>query len=631
MRKDNGDLTSILIAAGIITLIMLFIYFGGSALKPASFINTPTPIASGLTVDSISLQNEPPVQGQPNKWIVSAHVSGFGQSISYYVQNLVDKNNAGITSTSPLSISGSITKNEGFYPIDSDPQKITNIYKYTFNSKIGTYNSYGYGLYSTITPPSDCDSGWVYRIPGYTTSGVFGISSSTLVSYTCIYRNHVATVSPISSSPNVVPQITLNVNGQQVILNSLGAVPLNIGTGSGITWSNNPYQAGSAGILSIGQQYSALQIDRSTNYRVIYTNEIAGQVGQGFITTDTLVQSNFQSLSSTSTQNPISACTISTYSNDPQGDINRYATCMLNYVTNYNGNTNQQNSASSQTLNNLVNAMLTENTKINLQGSTYTNYNTYTSNGQAQKGFVVDLGSIMGANPQLQLILDTAGVGVVFPNGIPQVISATSNPNPFNSGQPVSITVKVKNIGTGIGNFNIQGLSGGLQQSSQIYPYPNIQPGQTIDIVFTMLTSGTSSSSGAITGNVVDTGSFKSSPFTVNYNMVSAPQCQVGRTYSYGGSTIQGCKLINNVPTLYDLQTCQYGVSGDGNGGWLCAVNPMPTSTSQSGSLPTPMSTNGNGAGIGNNLNWYDTPQAVLLFFLIIALAFVGYIKYKKE
>jgi hypothetical protein len=119
-----------------------------------------------------------------------------------------------------------------------------------------------------------------------------------------------------------------------------------------------------------------------------------------------------------------------------------------------------------------------------------------------------------------------------------------------------------------------------------------------------MVSSGSQSEAGTITGKVVDTGSLKESPFSLTYKMEVPAQCSVGKTYWFGGNKIQIC---SSSAKPIDYQTCENGVVGDGQGGWKCAIK------------PSDIVSGGDNKKGGHEIgfrNWYNTPQAILLAFL---------------
>ncbi len=130
----------------------------------------------------------------------------------------------------------------------------------------------------------------------------------------------------------------------------------------------------------------------------------------------------------------------------------------------------------------------------------------------------------------------------------------SGSPNPFRSGQPLTVTIQVN----GGGCFLAQNING-LAQSYEVTP-TCIPSGQIGTITLQFVTGGTQSGSGTVSGDVVDVGTGQSSHFQVDYKMEAPSQCSDGKTYWAGGNKIQTCK--NGV--LIDQQYCDFGVTGDG-------------------------------------------------------------------
>lgn len=591
-KKDTGKAIIILIAT--VALLGAGAYFSGiGGLRKAEIV------ASGLSIDAISLAY-PPVQGQPNEWVVSAHATGFGQSI---VGNLNSKDiiYQGVSAKYPLSITGEVSENKGLYLIDNANPKT--IYKYTVTETHGSLTNYY--LYVYVTPPANCEGTPSYTIPIWSSAGWFGASSANVANI-CVYKNNAMVEAPIKPFPNIYPKISVNVNingqTQSVVLDSIGAksLPNNLGS---VAWTNSPLQSGTAGTLS-QSSYAAVAPFNTENWRVVYANDYSGSgIGQSWKDTADKADSDLYLL----TTNPPSPsglqCTPSSFDNN---GLIQISTCVKNYITSIVSSTN-----------NLADKLYNSNLNINSATTSYSSQ---------EKGFWVDLGKIYATAPQLQFRIKSDWLGIIFPSGAPQVISAEGTPKPFRSGEPLTINIKVKNIGDGNGNFAVQGLTGGtLALASQVYPTP-VPSGGTADIQFTMVTSGKQSETGTLTGKIVDTGSLKEASFSVQYSMEVPAQCTVGKTYWSGGNAIQIC---DSTLKKIDYKTCEYGVVGDGQGGWKCGDNPNPGGTPSG--TPTPTTGSKGLKTTGTTVKWYETPQAAVLAILGILTAGAVLMRLKRK
>lgn len=527
----------VLAVLGIVILAALFM---GGGLKSI--------FAQGFTIDSISLAN-PAVQGQPNEWIVSASLTGWGQNI---IGNLGanDIQYSGATAQYPLSISGSISKNQGYYLIDNSNPKT--VYKYRTVSKIGSVSGWCSLLYCPVNAAPACDGSPKYEITGKMPSGWLGAGTTDILRW-CIYQDNVATVASISSLPNVIPEIDLTVsaNGQSspISLKYLGtySLPNNLGS---VSWTNSPVQSGSLGALSIGSQYIPYTPIGSDTWKVAYANDYAGGgVGQSWSDTATSLDAKYYTLQVSDID--LSSINCGGYGSDSAG-LAKMAECARTYL---------QTLAS--TSNNLADKITSSNQNINGRMTSF-------AMDGGQKGFWVDLGNIYAAAPKLQFRIKSQWIGILFPSGEPQIVSASASPYPFKSGEPLTATIAVRNAGSGTGSFVAQDFScGTLKPESQIYPV-SIAAGQTGNIVFRLTSSYMTTETGTCSGKVVETGSQKSAAWSFSYKMDKPAQCVEGKTYWFGGNKIQVCQNGQ----LVDLKNCEFGVTSDSQGNWVCADSP---------------------------------------------------------
>lgn len=588
-----------------VIVAVAFLLFAANGFNFQAFV-------SGFTVKSISLAN-PPVQGQTNTWIVDVVTNGFGQSISGNLDK-TDIKYSGATSTYPLSITGQISSNDAFYPINNENPKT--VYKYLINSKVGSITDYV--VYKAITPAPACDSGTKWDIDYRVPAGWLGLGSE-VAARLCVTTQTVGTVAPISATPSVTPKVdvTITVNGQSQVatLQGTGIQTFTNGQGS-VSWVNSPLQSGSTGAISIGNQYYAFAPVGGQNWKVIYANDyIGGGTGQAWSDTVTSTESDLNTLKVAIIDPTGVNC--GGFTSDNNG-LSNMVTCLKNYMN-----------TKVSTANNLADNLINKQVSIKVGSVTE---QTSLSSMNGQNGFLVDLGNIYAAAPELVFRINSGWIGIQFPNGIPQVTSATGSPNPFKSGEPFTMTINVNNIGTGTGSFIAQGVNCGLLQPPATFYPISVPAGGSGVITFVASTTGSNGGAGTCSGQIADTGSGKTSPFTVSYLMQSAAQCTEGQKYWYGGSVIKKC--VNGV--LVDDLTCQYGVTSD-NGVWVCSTSPNPCTLNPEaegcksacapifGFIPDVFCEAGNWfnnlfAGIAGWLQMIGILLAVLVFFVALLL-----------
>jgi len=523
----------------IVPLLVLALIGGALAYSSGMFS-----LISGFTINSISLAN-PPVQGQPNEWIINAVVNGWGQTITGNL-GATDIKYSGATAKYPLSITGEISSNTGYYLISNENPRV--VKKYRVEQKTGTVNNYI--VYVDAKPAPACDGSPDYSMSVKSPSGWLGLGTTNIIRI-CVYGDNVGVIAPISSMPNIVPKIiitaTINGQSQKVELNSLGIKTLPNGLGS-VAWTNSPVESTSSGALSIGNQYMAFGGLNTEGWKAVYSNDYSGGV-QSYTGNQVSMDSTFKSYMQSYIDYSNIGC--SQYNLDNEG-ISLAASCVNKYITSLTTTTNYY-----------ANKLATSNVNINNR------FTTYSEQSATNRGFVVDLGNIYASSPNLQIRIKSDWIGIEFPKGIPQVISASASPTPFRAGDALTATITVKNIGDGRGSFIIQDFScGSIIPSGSIYPL-SLEPQATGTITTKFLSSVSTSESGTCSGNVVDTGSLKSARWSFSYQMIKPAECKEGEKQVFG-KKIQDCK--NGV--LVDVEYCDWGVNTDSSGNYVCAPKP---------------------------------------------------------
>jgi hypothetical protein len=538
----------VLIAVGII-------FIAGSGLigraNIASFFNSFFPgsfSTQGFSVRSISLAY-PPVQGQDNEWIIHAVLNGWGQSL-YGNLDKSDITYSGATAQYPLTITGQIDENKGYYIVDNSNPKVLS--KYTVSETHGTIHNYI--VYVTVDVPSPCSGAPWKEIDSYYPTGLLGITGNTLIARTCIYQTVVADVAPVNALPNIVPKLSLTVsaNGQSssVVLSSPGVQSLPNGLGSA-SWDNNPLQGGSAAYLSNGGNYMGLGVRGESSWRVIYKNDFTGAgVDQSFTETENEFVSTVNNLIIGTI--PISnlGCSLKGTS---QSDIQVASTCLVSAVQNYASKTNA-----------IADNLLKSNVQIFNSQPMY-------QETAGLKGFWVNLGSVWGTTPELTIRVKSGWIGVFYPQGEPQVLSTTCTPNPFYAGDMLTVSVQTKNIGTNTGSFNIQDLSCGIiSQASQVSPQ-SVPSGGTSTLSMQMVASGSYDECGTCSGKIVDLNSLKSAGWSCSYCVKPPKECVNGQTYVYGDKI---CTCVNYQINDENCKYCEKGVVTDAFGKYVCSGGP---------------------------------------------------------
>lgn len=517
-------------------LIFLSMFFAGGYLQSI--------FASGMTINSISLAY-PPVEGQLNEWIVSASVTGWGQSI---FGNL-DKTNInydGVSASYPLSITGKVTENKGFYLIDNSNPK--SIYEYRVTEKHGVIHDYY--VYVTADPAPPCDGMPIYEIITQYPTGFLQLTSQVDVMRACIYKHVIGTAAPISGSPNLYPtvEVTVDVKNQPQTVTLVGSSAYSLPNGLGsVAWTNSPVEAQSLGAISFGNAYVGVHPISSTEWRAVKRNDYeGGGADQSWSDSTVLLDAKYNNYVSDGLDITKYGCDLSTLAASSE--------CIKTALQNDAGVSNG-----------LADRLTNTAERIN---NWYTTYDELDSN----IGFMVNLNNVYVSTPELQFRIKSEWIGIDFPNGAPLVTSASGSPKPFKSGEPLTASISVKNIGDGTGNFVVQNIvCGNLQKLAQIYPV-TVSPGATETITFSMGTTGAASDSGTCSGKIVDTGSLKSSTWSFQYEMVEPAECIEGKTYVFGNviKICVGGKLV-------DSEICAWGVVTDEFGNWVCAEAPGET------------------------------------------------------
>jgi len=544
-RRKKSNKTRNIVLGITIPLVILLITFS------VIFMTRQTGYPQGLTVKSISLAY-PSTSGK-NTWVIDVLVNGWGQSV---VGNL-DSNDIkyeGNQAEYPLTITGQISDNKGFYLIDNSNPKT--IFQYRVETEYGTMKSI-LGYISTSPAPA-CDGIPIYEFTGEEPTGFLGLGSGREDAIRwCIYKDDIAVVSPISSSPNIIPKVELTIDAkgdsESITLEGQGVktLPNNLGS---VSWVNSPVQAGSLGALSIGNQYIAVAPVGTENWKVAYRNNYeGGSVGQSWSSTVVALDNKLTSIErgqATVGQDGNLECDLGNDFNTER--LKKFSNCVKEFIEN-----------DISPANNLANKVVSSNVKIN---NRFTNYNKESN----QEGFWVDLGNVYATAPELIIKIDSDWIGIKYPEGQPRVINVNGEPKPFKSGTPLTVSLTVKNEGEGTGNFIIQDIvCGSLTPQSTIYPR-TVKQGQTETIVFSMTSSYKTEETGVCKGKVVDTGSLKSDTWKFSYIMEQPSQCEEDKLYWFGGNLIQICKDGK----LVDYKKCDYGVVADEDGDWVCAEKP---------------------------------------------------------
>lgn len=515
----------------IIVLSALVILNPGGLFK-ADIGNT----AQGFVVKSISLAN-PPVKGQSNEWIVDTETSGWGQSISGNL-NLVDTKYTDNKGVYPLSISGTVSDNKALFLIDnSNPQTI---FAYDVTETHGYYKYGWWGLTKDLVPPAPCPSNTKYTIKG----GIFSLI--------CINERVVGVEAPVNPVPNVIPKVTLTVgvNGdyKNVELTSLGTYK--IGTVGSVLWYGSGLEASSIGTLSVGSNYVAIAPPNTKNWKVASKSTYEGGI-ESYSSISNNLNANLADYVSAPPWLPDIGC-YDTSISDENTRLANSAACSKQYFANKISPTNG-----------LANKLLSQDVTIVIATKSTTH-----SLNSAQNGFLVDLGNIYASSPKLQFRIKSDWLAIQFPSGKPKVLSTSALPKPFRSGDKLTATISVQNIGDGTGNFKAQDFSCGNLVPETIYA-TTFGVGETKDIVFKLVSNGAIKEDGTCSGRIVDSGSLESASWSFTYSMLEPAECTEGTLYYSGGNTINICKNFKKVP----YKTCEFGVIDNGNG-WECASDP---------------------------------------------------------
>ena len=426
-------------------IISVFVVLIAVSIGVSYFFGTGFNIfGQGLTITGISMAN-PPVQGQQNEWIINVLVNGYGQSITGNL-DAPDITYQGASASYPLSITGEISKNRGFYLVSNEPKQP--VYKYSVTTKVGTVKDYV--VYKSVTEAAICDGTPSYKWEVDGSSGILGLGERKIVARECIYSTVVANKADISSLPNIIPTISLTVNvnnqPQNIELTYPGAkaLPNNLGS---VSWINSPVQSTSTGSLSIGQQYAAIATLDSTTWKVSYASDYLN-----WITEVKSLETYYQLFSDDAVNPKNLGCSGYSYSTD---GLKQLSDCVKNILDSRAGKSN-----------NYANVLTSANRNIDGRLTSYAKENN-------QDGFWVNLENIYATSPELVIRLRSQWVGIVFPKGEPKILSVACSQKDckFNAGESLDVNIRVKNVGSGNGNFVVQDfVCGSIAPNAQIYP-----------------------------------------------------------------------------------------------------------------------------------------------------------------
>ena len=538
----------------------------------------------GFTVTSVSLTNvlHPGQSPSQTQWLINIALNGGGQSLVGTLSNSTI-NYQGLTSVYPLQISGTANPEKAVYIIsNTNPIAIYQYYAVGENGTLGLT----FGLISSYTSAPLCNDNSSFV--GEQDVDISGLATGHIptISRICVYRQVVGYESQISSEPNIQSSSTLQLtaNGKQETLN------INYSQQSA-TSSDGQVQANWVGSLVTGNAapsgnlYVAISNPEQSQWNV------QSQSAYGAYTTSlSETQGEYLSATSYTLQTLPQECLyLGQNANLSSETPSLITTCLLNDVV----------QPTFATTNGQASDLLSSSIQIGNSQPELTQNN-------GQSAFVITLNNDFVNNPDIVLRVNGSFIGVVIPEGTPEIISATTSP--FNSGNNGTIIVDVKNIGTAQGAFytSLSDCAGITTTSSPKY---SVSAGQSQQISIPIYTSSaTQIINEQCNVTVTDYNGGGSSSALVNVQAKPANQCTPG-TKSIQGDYICSCVSVNGV---YQTGTgsactyCRYGVIQN-NGSYKCA-SATPTIPSNITNSGPPV----NGTSVNSFINSPITQQVII-------------------
>lgn len=438
--------------------------------------------SQGFTVNSVSLSNilHPGDSVSNTQWLIQLTLNGGGQSLVGTLDNSTI-NYQGLTSAYPLKISGATGPEEAFYVINNaNPQPI---YNFSTVTEYGNVSGNILGYLSATEAPS-CPSGSYDIYTLIVPAGELNLGTNPVpIARVCVLKQQIGSKTDLLANPNIQFNANLNLisdgknetikisQDQKSATSNDGAIQANW-VGSLVTGNAAPD----------GSQYVAINSQSSSSWLVKDLTDFDSYSSQY----DSL-SSTFQSMSngqswSITGQAPINCSQYSNGNSDQNpgafGSQSSWTQWLNNYLTCLNGNIQSQYSILNQISNSLVSG-----NSVNIG-----NNPPQLSSINGQSVFKVPLDNYFVTNPVILLRLSGSFIGVVIPEGKPQILSATSGC--FNSGDNGTIKIQVKNVGNSQGSFYAS-LINCTRVDTQSQPKYSVNPGQTSEIDVPIYTTGT--------------------------------------------------------------------------------------------------------------------------------------------
>lgn len=168
-------------------------------------------------------------------------------------------------------------------------------------------------------------------------------------------------------------------------------------------------------------------------------------------------------------------------------------------------------------------------------------------------------------NPNLLFRVDADWIGIVIPEGKPEVISAKQVPDKFVSGEPSRIDVQVKNVGSHGDSFTIalDSCSGFEQTFSSEAEFIEAGQTETISIDFSS-DSSNEDATNTCKGTVKALNSGETDTFSFIASKEKANSCNPGEFLSFGNRICQ-CTDDGKIPDNNECKLCEHGVTFDDN------------------------------------------------------------------
>lgn len=525
----------------------------------------------GFTVTSVSLSNilHPGQSSSQTQWLINIVLNNGGQSLVGTLGNSTI-NYQGLTSIYPLQISGTTNPEKAVYIIsNTNPTAVYQYYAVGENGTLGLT----FGLISSYTSAPLCNDNSSFV--GERDIDISGLVTghTPTISRICVYRQVVGYESQISSNPNIQSSSTLQLtaNGKQENLNinysqqsatsSDGLVQANW-VGSLVTGNSAP--GGNLYVAISNPQQNQWNMQSQSAYST-YTTSLSETQGEYASTTPYTLQTL-----------PQQCLYLGQNANLSSQSPTQITTCILNNVV----------QPTFATTDSQASGLLSSSVQIG-------NSQPQLTQNNGQSAFVITLNNDFVNNQDVVLRVNGSFIGVVIPEGTPEIISATSSP--FNSGNNGTIIVNVKNVGTAQGAFytSLSNCAGITTTSSPKYSVPAGQSQQISIPIYT--SSATQIINEQCNVTVTDYNGGGSSSTLVNVQAKPANQCTPS-TQSVQGDYICPCVSVNGV---YQTGTgsactyCPYGVIQN-SGSYRCAAAP-PT-------IPANVSRGYNASAVGSNL-----------------------------